>query len=567
MTHELMLKDGRSFTLEDDEWEAVKDTPMEAWNTMENHETKAVFSCPGCTDYTPTLPRYYEYPGDAEEARDSKFCMPCIYRKRGLPDDFKVFNYEELVNMPEENIDWVVHDFVPAKGVTILGGKRSSYKTWIALNLALAVASGSKFLGQYDTNKRNVLYINQENPTPVIAARLRQLKELSAKGRDIGFINFSGFNFNKPVWPDWLEKTIEREKIGLIVADPFAGCHDIKEDDAGEMRLLLTNILGRLANKHGCAFILIHHLRKGVAGGGRVQSNDPMDELRGSSELANYPDSVILIDRPHNAKNQFILKQVKCRHAAEHPYERFTVLFGEDGAPEFVYDGVVEDMVAEFERCLNDLVLAFEDGREFKRADAVEALTGKFKERTVIRALKLGLEKAVLKKPERGVYVVVVSSEGKESGEPHTSGETQAKLNCSVVPLDNLCLHGVRHNGEEPLNSGLEGSSDLKRASPLALTEGSCRTSGPTESTVVPLCLPLIESVSGGTTPLKRFSTRILLEHMLSNNSDVVAVRPEELAAALSVSEPEVLTALDQLSHTGDALQAPGGAWVAKRRG
>jgi hypothetical protein len=55
-------------------------------------------------------------------------------------------------------------------------------------------------------------------------------------------------------------------------------------------------------------------------------------------------------------------------------------------------------------------------------------------------------------------------------------------------------------------------------------------------------------------------------EWMRDNDGDVVARTPADLAAALGANEFEVLNALGVLSSRGDALQAPDGSWVVRRR-
>jgi RecA/RadA recombinase len=478
----------------------VFDLTKEEKEILKSSKGNTGFHCARCREYFPLLPRFIGQVADL----DKKFCKPCWNLERGLPQDFKVDYYEDLINMPAEKIDWIVDGWIPSKGVVVIGGKRSSYKTWIALNAAMSIATGKPFLGQYATTKSNVLYINQENPTPVIATRLKQFKDLAVEKEGLGFINFSGFNFNDRRWPQWLDEFIALNCISVVIADPFAGCHDIKEDDAGEMRNLLTNVLGQIANKRGCTFILIHHLRKSIAGGNRSPS-DPMDELRGSSELANYPDVVIIVDRPHNAKDKFILKQVKCRHAAEHTADKFSVVFEEDGAPSFVFEGSVEDIVTETEKCMSAIIAWAEDRKEssFTTKEAGDAVEEDgYHKKMVNRALKLGVEKSWLKKVERGTYAITTGAQVK----------AQTKLEAVLKK---------------------EGAPELKK-----------------EGIVPEAPRPLAKQV---------------LEWLQANGADVVPQPVEKIVAGVGAPEPDVITALENLERVGSGIRGPSGLWAVRK--
>lgn len=82
------------------------------------------------------------------------------------------------------------------------------------------------------------------------------------------------------VWPntDVLVETLIQRGIALLIIDPFVHSHDGKENDNGEMAKMIAE-WAKVAEFADCAVWLVHHFRKGGAGGG-----DP-DAIRGAAAI------------------------------------------------------------------------------------------------------------------------------------------------------------------------------------------------------------------------------------------------------------------------------------------
>lgn len=59
-------------------------------------------------------------------------------------------------------VNWAVPDLIP-EGVTILSGKPKIGKSWLMLNIAIAVASGGMALGKTKCEQGKVLYAANED--------------------------------------------------------------------------------------------------------------------------------------------------------------------------------------------------------------------------------------------------------------------------------------------------------------------------------------------------------------------------------------------------------------------
>src|SRR5215472_4624510 len=73
-----------------------------------------------------------------------------------------VFTASDLRAMTFKPINWVVPGIIP-EGLTILAGKPKVGKSWLALDLALAVAGGRYVLGEIKPDEGDVLYAALED--------------------------------------------------------------------------------------------------------------------------------------------------------------------------------------------------------------------------------------------------------------------------------------------------------------------------------------------------------------------------------------------------------------------
>ena len=84
---------------------------------------------------------------------------------------------DDTIKLPPELIESILHQGLKA----VLGSNSKARKTWILLDVAISVATGTKFW-RWNTHKGRVLYINFEIPRSFIRSRIKLLCQ--AKGID-----------------------------------------------------------------------------------------------------------------------------------------------------------------------------------------------------------------------------------------------------------------------------------------------------------------------------------------------------------------------------------------------
>jgi hypothetical protein len=238
----------------------------------------------------------------------------------------------ELKNYVVPVEEWIVDKFIRPGSIGVLAGKRGTMKSFFSLALAYCIATGTKLFDKYNVQKSNVLYIDRENGFWEIKNRCKMLAaglNITANA-DIGFIAESQLKLDDVNNIAELERLINERKMKVIFVDTYRRMISFDENDAGQVSRLFVDILKPLCFRTGVCFILLHHERKGQSQG------DEMDMLRGSSDLANYVDWVLQIER---RGNKITLKQTKQRNAKELEPFVLTTETNEVDFFKFIYNG------------------------------------------------------------------------------------------------------------------------------------------------------------------------------------------------------------------------------------
>ena len=192
---------------------------------------------------------------------------------------------------------WLIEQLWSANAVGILGGAPKSLKTWMALEMAVAVASGSRCLAQFAVPASGpVLLYAAEDGQAALRGRLESLVHhhgLYLPYLDVRVITEDSLRLDRAADQERLEATLVLHRPLLLILDPLVRLHAIDENAAGEIAALL-GYLRLLQRKTGTAIALVHHARKNVSASGGAGYS-----LRGSSDLYAWVDSFLYLRRHH----------------------------------------------------------------------------------------------------------------------------------------------------------------------------------------------------------------------------------------------------------------------------
>lgn len=188
---------------------------------------------------------------------------------------------------------WLVDQLWLRQGVGILGGPPKSCKSWLALDLAVSVASGTPALGRLALHERGpALLFAAEDAPPFVRERLESIcrqRGLELESLDIFVILASTLRLESQADQERLAAAVRQTRPRLLVLDPFIRLHRIDENRANEVAGVL-GYLRDLQREHALAVLVVHHARKAAGPEGGV-------DLRGSSDFRAWSDSNLYLRR------------------------------------------------------------------------------------------------------------------------------------------------------------------------------------------------------------------------------------------------------------------------------
>jgi hypothetical protein len=216
-----------------------------------------------------------------------------------MAQPFSTVRAADLEATSSQTPAWLIEQLWSADAVGILGGPPKSLKTWLALEMAVSVASGSACLGRFPVPDSGlVLLYAAEDAGPALRARLQSLARrhgLDLPYLEIHVITADSLRLDRAADQERLRATVELHRPKLLVLDPLVRLHAIDENAAGEIAALL-GYLRSLQRQTHTPIALVHHSKKNASPSGGAGYS-----LRGSSDLYAWVDSFLYL-RSHNGQ-------------------------------------------------------------------------------------------------------------------------------------------------------------------------------------------------------------------------------------------------------------------------
>jgi len=189
---------------------------------------------------------------------------------------------------------WLVEGLWSEQAVGILGGEPKCCKSFLALDVAVSVASGAACLRQFPVRRRGpVLLFPAEDSLAIVRQRLEGIAaaaQVSFASLPVEVITAPSLRLDTPADRARLSDTVQQLRPILLILDPLIRLHRVDENDASQIAGLLS-YLRELQRQFQLAVLLVHHARKDS------HSSRPGQALRGSSELHGWGDSNLYMRR------------------------------------------------------------------------------------------------------------------------------------------------------------------------------------------------------------------------------------------------------------------------------
>jgi hypothetical protein len=189
---------------------------------------------------------------------------------------------------------WLVDELFASAAVGLLGGPPKAFKTWVAAELALAVASGSPAFGRFAVAAPGpVLFFGAEDSPSDLRTRfdgIARARRLDLAKVPLLLLDVAQLRLDDAGHLDRLHKTVTLHAPRLLVLDPFVRLvAGLDENSARDVSAVL-GALRTLQRERDVTILLVHHMRKSPAA-------HPAQQLRGSGDFSAWLDSGLYLTR------------------------------------------------------------------------------------------------------------------------------------------------------------------------------------------------------------------------------------------------------------------------------
>ena len=226
----------------------------------------------------------------------------------------------------------LIDGLLSTTGLCFLGGQGSAGKSFIAVAMAVALATGEPFFGRAVNEKVGTLIIAAEGREDM-QARVAAAKKHIGIEDDLPILWMSVPTFGDDFLQDldqiniWM-KTKHNIRLGAIMLDTVSASFDLKEEDSNAEAARVCKVLRRMGEHIDAVVVPIHHFGK-----------DPSRGLRGASAWTFNADMALAVNAeiaPDGAVSGRSLAVIKDRGGAQGPLSAFDLvsieLVTEDGA-------------------------------------------------------------------------------------------------------------------------------------------------------------------------------------------------------------------------------------------
>ncbi len=208
-----------------------------------------------------------------------------VHPKRSWRDHTITAAALQRLEFPE--VKYVVPGLIP-EGLSMLCGRPKIGKSWAALEIAIAVASGGECFGNRKTEKGDVLYAALEDNPRRLQRRTDKIQSPVSTAWPAGLTFTNTWRrLDKGGVTDIAEWIGGAEKARLVILDTLAGVKPVRTNAGYAEDYESLTALHRLANDIGIAVLVLHHTRK-------LDADDPLDTISGTLGLAGCADTALV---------------------------------------------------------------------------------------------------------------------------------------------------------------------------------------------------------------------------------------------------------------------------------
>lgn len=202
------------------------------------------------------------------------------------------------LDVAETKRRWLVDGLWADNGVGLIGGTPKSLKTWVGLELAVSIATGTRCFDQFAvTHAGPSLAYLAEDQLCMVRERLEALctrRGIALDALDMHVITVPSLRLDHDVDVQRLDATLAHLAPRFLLLDPFVRLSRADENNAQEVAAILA-ALRDMQRRYDVAIAVVHHTRKNGRAAQQGQT------LRGSGDFHAWSDSALYLAHDNEA--------------------------------------------------------------------------------------------------------------------------------------------------------------------------------------------------------------------------------------------------------------------------
>lgn len=216
---------------------------------------------------------------------------------------------DELLSRDYGETPWLIDGICTEQAVFVIGGEPKTAKTWVGVDMAIAVASATPLFGEFRSHGKGRsawLFLCEDNDRSV-QNRVRSLvmgrgPVLASWGPRLKIKTLGSMHLDNIDHLARYVATVRRSDVppAVVAFDPLRDLHALNEDSSGEMQAVYS-ALRALRTVLQCAVVFVHHSGKSTADSDKRRGGQ---KLRGSSALHGAVDGGLYLSAPVRERDE-----------------------------------------------------------------------------------------------------------------------------------------------------------------------------------------------------------------------------------------------------------------------
>ena len=209
-----------------------------------------------------------------------------------------VESWRQFESQATDRIPTLIDGLWPENAFGFIAAPPEAGKTWVALYMALCLATGKPFLGQTIPKPQPVIYLALEGHRAALRARIGCL----ARGLDLNpddpdtlhnlhlIYKPEGINLTDIAWAYETRKACQNVRAAILIVDVLRAAARIKENDQAEFTALRHNL--QPISNDGTSIAILHHFAKLTE---TSKERQPGERMSGTGAMFGALDAAIYI--------------------------------------------------------------------------------------------------------------------------------------------------------------------------------------------------------------------------------------------------------------------------------